>query len=208
MALKYMGGREFVRRLLSGERDFSRIRLEEGFNFDDPNFTHNLSTYLLNRDLSKDKIILHGSELRYVKLNNYNLAYTCGEGVDFTGANLADSNFQRAYFAKSSFLQAILSNVNFKGVCLNYADLRESKLHFTSFSHASLDHADLREAVLNDVSFECTTLYGTDLRGISGLENVTSMITAKFFDTKVTEKEKTIIEKLLLNNSAFTLMNK
>lgn len=208
MALRYMYGKEFIRRLLSGERDFSKIRLEEGFNFDTSSFTHNLREYLLSQDFSKYPISLCGSDLSHIKLYNYNFAFTQGKGADFTGASLIASNFQEAHLEESSFLEADLRDVNFKEANLYHADLRASKLHNVNFSHTCLSGTDLREAILNTASFDRTDLRGTDLRGVSGLEDCNSVRTAKFKYTKVTEREKAIIDRLLESDTAFTLMSK
>ena len=53
--LKYMEGKEFVRQALSGERDFSKTRLEEGFDLSGYESFDELQKYLKNQNLKEEQ---------------------------------------------------------------------------------------------------------------------------------------------------------
>jgi uncharacterized protein YjbI with pentapeptide repeats len=89
--LKEMKGEEFVRKILDGERDFSGIKLEEGFDLSGYEGFEELQRYLKSQPLEKEPIIIHGSILRYVKARNLYLPYVRGNKVSLYGADLGEA---------------------------------------------------------------------------------------------------------------------
>jgi|SRR3989338_4105834 len=106
--LKDMGGREFISKILAGEKDFSGIRIEKGFDLHGYEIFEEMKRYLCGERLHINPIIIRDSEFRYIKAAGLYLPYTQGVGADFEGANLVNVrnlegsvNLGRAFFFKT-----------------------------------------------------------------------------------------------------------
>ena len=141
--LKYMEGKEFVRQALSGERDFSKTRLEEGFDLSGYESFDELQKYLKNQNLKENPFAIDYSQLKGVKAIGIYLPYVKGHVTDLEGAYLEKAN------------------------------LREAKLE------------------------------GADLKAVKNLKNVLNLEEAIFCETRVSEKEKAIIENALKKRPRF-----
>ena len=103
-----MGGREFISKILAGEKDFSGIRIEKGFDLHGYEIFEEMKRYLCGERLHINPIIIRDSEFRYIKAAGLYLPYTQGVGADFEGANLVNVrnlegsvNLGRAFFFKT-----------------------------------------------------------------------------------------------------------
>ena len=106
--LKDMGGREFISKILAGEKDFSGIRIEKCFDLHGYEIFEEMKRYLCGERLHINPIIIRDSEFRYIKAAGLYLPYTQGVGADFEGANLVNVrnlegsvNLGRAFFFKT-----------------------------------------------------------------------------------------------------------
>jgi len=106
--LKDMGGREFISKILAGEKDFSGIRIEKGFDLHGYEIFEEMKRYLCGERLHINPIIIRDSEFRYIKAAGLYLPYTQGVGANFEGANLVNVrnlegsvNLGRAFFFKT-----------------------------------------------------------------------------------------------------------
>ena len=151
--LKYMEGKEFVRQALSGERDFSKTRLEEGFDLSGYESFDELQKYLKNQNLKENPFAIDYSQLKGVKAIGIYLPYVRGWVADLKGAHL-------------------------RGADLGRADLWG---------------ADLKGA----------HLWGADLKAVKNLDEVLNLGEANFCRTRVSEKEKAIIESALKERPRF-----
>ena len=61
--LKNMKGTEFVKKILKGERDFSGIKLERGFNLSGYDGFAEMNDYLKNQDLSQNQALNQKEEI-------------------------------------------------------------------------------------------------------------------------------------------------
>jgi uncharacterized protein YjbI with pentapeptide repeats len=142
-----MKGEEFIKKILAGERDFSGIKLEEGFDLSGHESYAELQGYLrkAQESFKESPIILDNSELRHIKANELYLPFVRGR-------------------------------------------------------EANLKEADLREAYL-----EGANLKKANLKGAKNLETALHVEDAIFNKTRVTEREKAIIEEALKRRQLFVV---
>ena len=136
--VKYMKGKDFVKKILEGERDFSRIKLENGFNLTDFEGFRDLQTYLQEADLQKYPIILDYAALMYINASGLYLPYVNGRKINLERANLPRANLREANLERANLYRA-----NLRGADLQEANLRE----------ANLREANLQEAILRGANF-------------------------------------------------------
>ncbi len=130
MGLSKMSGDELVRRIFDGERDFSGIELEEGF---DAEFYSGLKEYLSQNIRKDNKLILLRSGISYAKLKGLYLPYTVATGADLShsvlsGSHLNYSNFSGAILASAGFLSCQMIGV---------------KLYKANVTNANFEDADM-----------------------------------------------------------------
>ena len=176
--LKYMEGKEFVRQALSGERDFSKTRLEEGFDLSGYESFDELQKYLKNQNLKENPFAIDYSQLKGVKAIGIYLPYVKGEEAYLVGAKLVGAKLERA---------------DLVGAKLERADLRG----------ADLERADLRGADLERAELWGADLSGANLKAVKNLDEVLNLGEANFCRTRVSEKEKAIIESALKERPRF-----
>ncbi len=136
--LKYMSGNEFVRKILSGERDYSGIRLEAGFSLNGHESFNTLQDYLKKQDLRKSPIILSGSKLVDIGASEIHLPFTIAKETRFSDSTFENADFYGANFSGASFYDASLFSAN-----LENAILRDAGIAGASFNEANLKRADL-----------------------------------------------------------------
>src|SRR3989344_3107986 len=220
--VKYMKGKDFVKKILEGERDFSRIKLENGFNLTDFEGFRDLQTYLQEADLQKYPIILDYAALMYINASGLYLPYVNGRKINLEranleraileGANFWEANLREANFWGANFWEANLREANFWGAILWSADLSGADLSGANFWRANLEGANLRGANLEEANLREAILWGADLSGadLSGailwranleiarkLETVLNLDKANLYGAIVTEKERAIIDNYL-----------
>jgi uncharacterized protein YjbI with pentapeptide repeats len=194
---------ELVRRILDGERDFSRTRLVAD-NLDEADGYKEMLASLREQDLRANPLTFEGADWRGVRALGLFWERTRMSGIDLSGADLRDANLrgvdlqranlQRANLSGSTFVVARLGGANFRNALLRGADMYECNatdavLQRVDLTGAQLPRAtfrgvDLTGAVLTNVNF-----YKTDLREVRGLVNTRDLGTCTYFRTVVTPTE-------------------
>ena len=193
-----VSGEEFIVKLLNGERDFSKISLEEAFNLSGHGAFQELKTYLKAQDLQKTPVDISDSQAQYVKARGLYLPFTVGRnanlrGAIFEGAILESANFENANLGNANF-----KGVNFKGACLVNADL-----WITNFRGANLYGVNLQNAYLKGTYLGNVNLESANLKSVRNLAEASKLGKAHFLETRVTSKERKIIEEALKGINRF-----
>ncbi|MEM4702983.1 MAG: pentapeptide repeat-containing protein [Candidatus Pacearchaeota archaeon] len=183
-----MKGDELVKKILAGERNFSRIKLEEGFNLSNHESFEELQKYLINAGLYLNPIIIDNSELRGVVAKTLYLPFFRGREADLSGADLSEANLSGAYIWRANLSRAYLSEANLSGAYIWRANLSEAYLSEANLLRAYLSEANLSRA---------------DLKNVKNLAKTFNLEHAIFCYTIVTEREKKIIEKALQKKQLF-----
>lgn len=142
-------GNHFICAILSGQRDFSGIHLQENFNLDKHPRSAELRAYLKDTNLEENPIILNRACLNGIIATNFNLCFLEAEGIDCAGANLAGSLLDHALLRGAGLQSADLS-----GTSLEFADLHAAFLHRANCSNANLLGAYLHGSIMIDATFE------------------------------------------------------
>src|SRR3989344_575606 len=113
--LKQMSGDEFVTKILAGERDFRRIRLQQGYNFNSHEGFNELRDYIakFGDDLREHPLNLIGSALLNVK----------AKGLSFQHIKASASYFNESSFSNCKFYEADFANAHLKNIQWPYAQL-------------------------------------------------------------------------------------
>ena len=191
-------GEEFIIKLLSGERDFSKISLEEAFDLRGHGAFQELKTYLETQDLKKTPINISNSQVRYVKARGLYLPFTVGRNANLRGANFENANFGNANFENANFGNANFKGANFKGACLVNADLWLANFRGANLESSNLENAYLKGTYLGNVNLE-----SAKLKGVRNLTEASKLGKAHFLETRVTSKERKIIEDALKGINRF-----
>jgi len=233
---KHMSGAEFVRKILSEEKDLSNIILEEGFDLSGYEGFEEMQNYLKNENLEEDPVLINNSEFISIKAKGLYLPYVKGKNAhlmyaDLGDADLGDADLENADLENANLGYADLWNANLRKADLRNARLRDANLGYADLWNANLENARLRNANLwnanlgnadlRNANLGCADLENADLRnaylgyaylgyadlenadlknanlaGAVGLEHSLNLKHANFYQTKVTEKERRIIESL------------
>jgi len=209
----YLSGLEFIHKVVvCNERDFSGIRLEEGFDFfKDQDSLGALKSYLRkHKALYYDPLNFSHSQFRHV---NFNLKGAIITNVQADHADFSGSIFTSCYFGHSQFRDALFDDiqikinpsanysVNFTGCDFHSASLKRAYLQNGHFYQASFQGASFHFAQLANVYFG-----QADLCNARGLETTIGLDLAHFEKTKVNERERRIIE-LAKCGQMFEVMN-
>ena len=197
-ALKQMGGEEFIKKILAGERDFSEIELELQFDLSGNESFDALQEYLKTQDLKTNPLDISHSYLAQIKARNLYFPYVKAKRTylgraDLRGANLWKANLGGANLWKANLGGAYLERANLREANLRGANLRGANLGGADLRRANLGGADLREAYLERAYLERADLGGADLREANHLENARGLDNASFYRTKVTKAQEEII---------------
>jgi len=186
--LRAMEGSEFVQKILSGERDFSKIDLEEGFDLCGYSGFDELQQYLKKDHIQSNPINIEGAKLRHLDADGLYLPYVRANGANLKhaalmGVNLEHAEFERADLRYVRFARANLRNSNLKDADLRLADLNlatliETVLSGTNFEAANLEYANMQNA---------------QLQGAKNLEWARHLSTVNFQFANITDKEKATI---------------
>jgi uncharacterized protein YjbI with pentapeptide repeats len=209
-AAPLIGGRELIRRILAGERDFSGTRLRpEEANLAALEGYQELLAYLQTQDLRAAPLVaervdwrflsapglvcqaarlagadLSGAVLRGADLRRADLTGACLRDADLTHALLTHQRLQEADLSGARLAGADLYEANLTGAVLRNADLTGARV-----IRLTLQGADLTGARLTNVDF-----YRADLRGVVGLEAAHDLATVRLYQTIVTPRERELIE--------------
>ena len=187
-----MEGGEFVQKILSGEKDFSKINLEEGFDLCGYSGFDELQKYLKNSDLETNPIILEGAKLRHLDADGLYLPFLRANGVNLKHAALMGANLQNADFVKAD-----LRYVRFARANLTNSNLRDADLRLSDLNLASLIRTDLNGTNFEATDMEYTNLQHADLKNVKNLEWSRYLKTVNFQFADLTEKEKGVIRNAL-----------
>jgi uncharacterized protein YjbI with pentapeptide repeats len=152
--LEEISGVNLMRDILKGRRDFSQIRLEEGFCFYRHELFEEFQEYLKKHDLKNYPLIFDGSTLRFVNLDNMYLPSVQAKGTIFAcsslrNSNLLDGDFSGADFSYAYVKNACLIRANLSNTNLWYADLASANLRDTNMQDSKLETANIRKPDLS-----------------------------------------------------------
>jgi len=99
--LKEMKGEEFIKKILDGERDFSRVRLEGNFNFSAHEGFGEMQNYLKEQDLCSNPIDITSSEFINITAIGLHLPYVRGKKANLDRANLREAYLRAANLERS-----------------------------------------------------------------------------------------------------------
>ena len=184
-SLTKVSGEEFIVKLLSGERNFSKISLEERFDLSGHSAFQELKMYLEAQNLQEEPVDISNSQLQYVKARGLYLPFTVGRNANFRGAILEYAIFENANFENANFGNANLKGTNFKSAYLVNADF-----WIANFRGANLDGANLQSAYLKGTYFGNANLRDVNLKGVRDLAEMSNLGKAHFLETRVTSKER------------------
>jgi len=190
--LMFMKGEEFVQKILSEERDFSNIELEQDFDLSGYEGFDELQTYLKGADLEANPLIVKNSKFRRLDADGIYLAFLKANNANFKHATFMGANFQNAQFKNADFRYAKLAQVNMKNSNLENADLRQADLYLSSLIGTTLTGVDLSGA-----SLQYTNMEAADVKGIKNLGLARFVETTNFQFADLTEKEKSVIRREL-----------
>lgn len=142
--LKQITGEEFIKKVLDGEKDFSRIKLlESGANLNACVGFRELVTYLPLGGYKDNPLNISYSDFRGITAPRLWLPGVHGTGVDFRGANLQNSNFMDAFLLEANFRGANLIDAYFSCTYLNRAQFGGADVRQASFSDAFVGSRNL-----------------------------------------------------------------
>jgi uncharacterized protein YjbI with pentapeptide repeats len=198
---------ELVRRILDGERDFSRTRLVAD-NLDEADGYGDMLAWLKDQDLRANPLNFEGADWRGVRalglfwertrLSGINLSGADLRHASLRGADLQGSNLQRANLSGATFVVAKLGRANFRNAVMRGADMYECNATEAIMQRVDLTGAQLPRATFRGVDFTSAVLtnvnfYKTDLREVRGLVNTRDLGTCSYFRTIVTSAERDAI---------------
>jgi uncharacterized protein YjbI with pentapeptide repeats len=190
--LVFMKGKEFIKKILSGERDFSKIELEEGFDLCGDNSFDELQEYLKKNDLEKNPVNIEGSKLRRLDADGLYLPFLKAKGVNLKHTVLMKADLRNAQFEKADLRYVKLARTNLGNANLKNADLRLADLNLASLIGTILTGADFEAADL-----EYTNMQNADLKNVKNLQWGRFLKTVNFQFADITDKEKEIIRQAL-----------
>jgi len=203
-----MKGDEFVAKLLAGERDFRRIKLEKGYDLSAHENYGGLRSFLVNSkdDLKENPVKLVGADLSYLTAPDLYLHHTKAAGAVFKHANFSKSTFDYADFSNASLDHTDLQGTYFRtatleGASLFAANLINSYLTFTNLKFANLSCANLYTALLQGANlcgtdFERADLSEADLRGAKNL-GAAKLSKAYFLETQISRNDLAVVKQAL-----------
>lgn len=187
-----MQGAEFVQKILSGEKDFSRIDLEEGFDLCGYSGFDELQEYLKNSDLQRSPINIEGAKLRHLDADGLYLPYLRAGGANLKHSALMGANLESAQFEKADLRYVRLARANLRNSNLKDADLRLADLNLASLIGSVLTRTNFEAA---DVEY--TNMQHADLKDVKHLQWARFLKTVNFQFADLTEKEKSVIRNAL-----------
>jgi len=187
-----MSGEEFVKKIMSGEKDFSNIELEQDFDLSGHEGFDELQTYLKNSKLEENPLIVKNSKFRQLDADGLYLPFLKADNANFKHAAFMGADFENSQFKNADFRYVRLAQVKMKNSNLQDADLRQADLYLSSLIGTVLTGADFSGA-----SLQFTNMQAADVKGIKNLELARFVQTANFQFADLTEKEKAVIRKEL-----------
>jgi len=188
----FIEGREFVRKVLDGERDFSNVRLEPYFGLSGDDSFATLQEYLKKADLQGSPVIVEKCDLTGLDADGLYLPYLRANAACFKHATMMEANLEGGQFRYADFRYAKLLQTNMERADLRNADFRQADLNFARLNSTMLAGADFLGTKLL-----FTNLQSANIEGIVNLEQAAHCATANFQFVALTDKEKAIIRREL-----------
>lgn len=199
----YLSGEGLVEKILSGERDFRNIILEEGFDlFNHPGYL-SVKDYLERADLFKNPLNFSHSILKRIGFRGLVLPYTIAinsilDEDDFQEAWLYDLNVNNSRLNGINAENAYIMGPNSRLSCseCKLSNFRGAILEDLNSEYTNYRGSNFREAFVSGMIVNRGTLFDfSDLTDINGLEKVQNLGKACFYQIKSNKKEKDIIKK-------------
>ena len=180
-----MDVKEFVRKILAGERNFDNIELH----------SHDLGP-----DLCKDGSIhkINKALLRNEGMSTY-------EPLSLRNASLYNLRAPRIYLAKAKLSGACLADASLWNADLTDADLTKADLEKANCQHAIFYEATILEAKIGGASLWNANFAHADLREVYGFESVSGLESANFYMTKVSAIPAAILHEKGVKNRVYLL---
>ena len=109
---------EFIKKILQGERDFSKISITycdlSGYSK-----FNEFNEYLKKQNFRRNPIDISDSKLIGLSALNIHLPFVQAKGTDFAQANLKGANFVRANFYGANFTEASLYKADLEGALIS-----------------------------------------------------------------------------------------
>lgn len=199
----YLSGEGLVEKILSGERDFRNIILEEGFDlFNHPGYL-SVKDYLERADLFKNPLNFSHSILKRIGFRGLVLPYTIA-----LNSILDEDDFQEAWLYNANFSNSRLNGINAKNAYIlgPKSRLSCSECKLSNFQGAILEElnseytnysgSDFREAFVSGMIVNKETSFDrVNITGINGLDQVLNLGRASFYHIKSGKKEREIIKE-------------
>jgi len=183
-----MPGVEFIKKLLDGERDFSRVSLEPYFNLSGNENFSAVQNYLKDADLRTTPVILDDADLTGLDGDGLYLPFLKANGANLKHATLMEANLQSSEFRRTDFRYARLPQADMKACDFRDADMRQTDLNLAYLNNSVLTGANVAGATLL-----FTNMQAANIQGIINLAQARSVETANFQFVSLSEKEKAII---------------
>jgi uncharacterized protein YjbI with pentapeptide repeats len=199
---------DLAKRIIDGERDFSDTRLSGDANLGALPSYADLLAYLRGQDLRNSPLIAERADwsglsapgvfFQATKLSGANLSRANLQGADLRRAELVEAQLVDADLSGATLVVARLMKANLQGASLRMADLYEANtaeadLRGANAAGARVIRLSLKDANLSGAFFTGTDLYRADLRGAIGLDQVRDLATARFHQTIVGDRERSIV---------------
>jgi uncharacterized protein YjbI with pentapeptide repeats len=153
--LSLITGHHFVDKILSGEKNFSGVRIEKGFDLNASERFAEFSAYLKEIDHLSTPFNFENVEMTEFTGHEMIFPYSNWKGAKleacvFTKSNFDEADFTGAKMKRVNLAGARLMAVNFTEAHLEMANLEEAFLEGTTFWKAVLIDANLLKANLRD----------------------------------------------------------
>jgi len=184
----FLSGKEFVEKILAGERDFPSVQLEPGFDVESHVQYEAFKSALADMASDGDHLILTDAVFRSIGADGLTLGAVeaggaCLKGATLLGANLEGANLENADLRHAALAMADLSHANLRNADLRCSDLMYARLVGAALPRANVEAADL----------EYANMQRADLRGLKNLDRAKGTATVNFNFAELTEQEKAII---------------
>jgi uncharacterized protein YjbI with pentapeptide repeats len=165
-----MKGNEFVRKILSGERDFTRIIIDgrgvkgSAKPLTGPEEFEAMQEYLKSANLKAEPLNLGSAQLHYVNIDGIYMPYTVARGIVITGfssirgVNLEGANLKSNYDTENSKVDQTELIANFDGSNMKGVDFHNADLCSAQFRDCDLRNADFYRVSGDGFSFDGANL--------------------------------------------------
>ncbi len=198
MALMVMTGDEFAKHILEGERDLSRVQLDN-FDLKSHDSFPAIQDYLqATTDLDCHPITTDDASFRYLRAEGLWLPFLQGRrldlrGADLRGADLWRANLEGAELRGVQFKGVYLARANLQGAALRRADLSGANLEEANIGRADLSGANLEGANLRETYLVEANLEGASLLRVGNLQHAIGITMATYHETRLDTTAKDTI---------------